>query len=167
MHSLRKSAKHARAVAVFVSLLATRDLSAQGLRVTVELSKAEFFEGEPIYVLAKVTNVGPDTAWIAPFHFASEALRMNLTRKDAVPVPYHGIVADLRVGRAWRGIPLPPDADAYESAVLQSWWGIAEARGLFLDRLLAGEYELSVAFDAYELVAGSAPIVIEAQSVRF
>src|SRR6266567_808295 len=167
MRNLRNSATPVCTAVVFISLLAARDLAAQALRVTIELSKSEFFEGEPVYALATLANISPDTAWTAPFHFASQALRMSLIRKAGAPVAYHGIVADLRFGPAWRGMPLPPGAQALESVVLQSWWGVPEERGLFLDELGPGEYVLSAAFDAYQSIPEAAPLLIEADPVAF
>jgi len=56
------------------------------LSLTTDVGKAEFFEGEPIFILVQLRNLGHDTAWVGDFGFVSTAGEVSVRRRDGKPV---------------------------------------------------------------------------------
>lgn len=130
---------------------ATVALAAQRLTLEARLGKAEFFEGEPIFVLFELRNDGTDSAWISHFGLAYGNLAAVLRRSDRAVLEDVGPIADFFPGSGWRGLPLGPSESIFAPAVLQDRWGEAgpSAPNVFLHHLGAGEYELQARFDAH------------------
>jgi len=62
---------------------------AQQLKLTADVGKTAFFEGEPIYLLVRLENVGTDTAWVTFFGLGSLPVMLSFTRANGNPVPVH------------------------------------------------------------------------------
>src|SRR2546422_9317181 len=92
------------------ALTTTRPLTglAQQLKLSAEVGKAEFFEGEPIYLLVRLQNLGTDTAWATFFGLGTLPFTMGVTRDNGNPVPGRMRSVDLVVLPNWRGHPRPP-----------------------------------------------------------
>lgn len=144
------------------------DALAQRLSLKVVLAKDVYFESEPIYLLLDLANNGGDTAWVGQFALVYNNLRVTITRDGQTPVPRQGLIVDDFSSGMWRGIPIAPGAHAYETAVLQSWWGDPPEQGsrLFRTRLVAGTYEVHAEFDAHGGLP-LAPVLVDASPVSF
>ena len=72
------------------ALTTTRPLTglAQQLKLSAEVGKAQFFEGEPIYLLVRLRNLGTDTAWVTFFGLGTLPFTMAVTRENGHPVQY-------------------------------------------------------------------------------
>src|SRR5206468_10063278 len=84
------------------------------LDLSVHLGKSEFFEGEPLYVVFDLANLGPDTAWTMPFNRASWNLRADLRRSDGTLLPEGGPIVDYLYPPGYRGEPLAPGDHVYD-----------------------------------------------------
>jgi len=82
----------------------------QQLILTAEVGKTEFFEGEPVYLLVRLQNVGADTAWTFFFNLFSPAVTLFARRGHGTPAPVSKPVEDRLVRPSWRGEPVPPGA---------------------------------------------------------
>src|SRR5438105_7320194 len=110
-----------RTALLATALTTTRPLTglAQQLRLSAEVGKAEFFEGEPIYLLVRLQNLGTDTAWVTFFGLGTLPFTMAVTRDDGNPVPVRMPSIDFHVPPSWRGDPVPPGASVMNTLVLQ------------------------------------------------
>src|SRR5437867_8126966 len=79
------------AILVATALSTAPPVSALGqqLKLSADVGKTEFFEGEPIYLLVRLENVGTDTAWITFFGSGSLPMMLSLARANGNPVPVH------------------------------------------------------------------------------
>lgn len=118
------------------------------LTLTADVGKTVFFEGEPIFLLLRLTNVGSDTAWVIDdFAAISHAVQMSL-RRDGEAVPVGGLWIDymcpLNGDRC--GKPLAPGKSRLTAGILQDRAGDERdrKRSLFMHHLPPGEYELRV-----------------------
>ena len=68
--------------ATVATLVPTRGATQQ-LVLTADVGKTEFFEDEPVYLLARVQNLGPDTAWVDSFGLASHDAFTTSARRRA------------------------------------------------------------------------------------
>src|SRR5947208_4958810 len=157
-----------RAALTSLLLLTGSPAVSQDLRLRAVLNKELYYESEPIYLLLELTNGSRDTAWVAPHEMAYQNMVVTIVRDDGIRVPKHGLIADGVVARGWRGIPIAPGEHAYQTTVIQDWWGEDPVRGsrLFRRRLGPGRYELRATFDAYRGLP-IPPLHIEAPPVRF
>jgi len=129
--------------------LASAEAPQQALRLTIQIDTTEFFEGQPVFFVMELANVGLDTTWVAPFRIATGDLHMSLVRSDGSVVPKRQTIVDEVVTGPWRGWPLPPGASLYETGDLQVAWGDNGPlnRTLFALNLAPGSYELQASFN--------------------
>jgi len=153
------------------ALTTTRPLTglAQQLKLSAEVGKAELFEGEPIYLLVRLQNLGTDTAWGTFFGAGTLPFTMAVTRENGNPVPVRMPFVDVRVGLDWRGDPVPPGASVMNTLVLQDlagdeWHG---GRHLFLFHFPPAEYEVHVEFAAHLGVPRTTPLTLRAPPILF
>src|SRR5207247_10431173 len=113
------------------ALTTTRPLTglAQQLKLSAEVGKAELFEGEPIYLLVRLQNLGTDTAWGTFFGAGTLPFTMAVTPEHGNPVPVRMPFVDVRVGLDWRGEPVPPGASVMNPLVVQELGGDGWAGG--------------------------------------
>src|SRR5438132_13644197 len=85
------------------ALTTTRPLTglAQQPKLSAEVGKAEFFEGEPIYLLVRLENRGTDTAWVTFFGLGTLPFTMAVTRENGNPVPVRMRNDDFSVPPNW------------------------------------------------------------------
>jgi len=117
--------------------------------LTVLLSKTEFFEAEPIYVVFRLTNERGDTAWLNRFSIAEGNLHVILTRSGEA-IPDNGFVVDYIRGPSWRGVPVASHESLFDAVTLQARWGFRDSvfRNLYtVGPLPVGNYELRAIFD--------------------
>ena len=102
-----------------------------------------------MYVTFELANTGSDTVWVPMYGLAYGNLRATLTRDDASVVPHLGLHADFWPVAGWRGVPVPPGAALYETAVLQDGWGYSgpSAPNLYIAHLPVGRYQLRAQFN--------------------
>src|SRR2546429_7869707 len=64
----------------------------QQLILSAEVGKSTFFEGEPVYLLVRLQNLGTDTAWTASSHLLSPPVTLSVSRGHGktAPVPQPG-----------------------------------------------------------------------------
>src|SRR5919108_5904911 len=72
----------------------------RGLALSVILPKTEFFEGEPIYAVFRLTNQGAETAWVNRFSIAEQRLHVSIQRLSE-RLPDTGPVVDFFPGPGW------------------------------------------------------------------
>jgi len=96
---------------------------AQNIRLSVEAPKAEFFEGEPVYLLVRAFNAGSDTAWLMPPDLGQRTLVLVVTRPDGSRVPELAVWMDYAYPPGWKGVALAPGGTRFEVAVLQDFFG--------------------------------------------
>lgn len=157
---------------LFVTTLTTSrvdDGSAQQLILTADVGKTEFFEGEPIFLLVRLANLGLDTAWVSDFALVSPAVDLSVRRRDGKPVPVGGLIADTWYGAKWRGDPVAPGRSLLSAEALQFHAGDEREyrRSLFPKHLAPGEYELRVRFHAHWAVAQAQALTLEAPAISF
>jgi len=117
--------------------------------LTVVLSRTEFFEAEPIYVVFRLTNERGDTAWVNRFSIAERNLHVILTRSGEA-IPDNGLVVDYIRGPSWRGVPVASHESLFDAVTLQTRWGFRDSafRNLYaVGPLPRGSYELRAIFD--------------------
>ena len=153
------------------ALTTTRPLTglAQQLKLSAEVGKAQFFEGEPIYLLVRLRNLGTDTAWVTFFGLGTLPFTMAVTRENGHPVPVRMPFVDFRVGPNWRGDHVPPGASVMNTLVLQDlagdeWPG---GRHLFLFHFPPTEYEVHVEFAAHLGVPRTTPLTLRGPPILF
>src|SRR5256884_4835037 len=141
----------------------------QQLRLSADVGKTTFFEGEPVYLLVRLQNVGTDTAWTASSDLLSPAVTLSVSRGHGKTAPVPKPVSDHFVRPSWRGEPVPPGADFQETVVLQVIMGDAwDIRShLFPHHLSPDQYELHLDFDAHWGVPRTTPLIIEAGPIVF
>jgi hypothetical protein len=144
-------------------------LAQQQLLLTADVSKAEFFEDEPIYLLVRLQNVGTDTARISFFNLFSPAVTVSVRRGHGELVDVIKPVLDFAVPDAWPGQPVPPGATLLKTMVLQEIMGDEAdfSRHLFSNHLAPDDYELHVAFRAHWGIRGATRLIVKAAPVVF
>jgi hypothetical protein len=159
------------ALLLATALTTTRPLTglAQQLKLSAEVGKAEFFEGEPIYLLVRLRNLGTDTAWVTFFGLGTLPFTMAVTRNNGNPVPVRMPSINFVVPPNWRGDPVPPGASVMNTLVLQDLAGDEWPRGrhLFLLHFPPAEYEVHVEFAAHLGVPRTAPLTLRAAPIIF
>jgi len=142
---------------------------AQQLKLSADVGKTEFFEGEPIYLLVRLENVGTDTAWVTFFGLGTLPVQLSLARENGNPVPVHLPFIDWRAPQNWRGNPIAPGGTVINTLVLQDLAGDEQAspRHFFLFRFLPDRYELHVEFSAHAGVPRTTPLLLKAAPVSF
>ena len=128
----------------FDGALPTRAPAQGTFRVSVQAAKTEFFEGEPVYLLLRVTNTGADTAWVSPPDLASRELIILTTRSDGSAVPELRTWLDYYYPLNWKGVPLPPGGTWHQTAVLQDYFGDdgADVTPIYNRHLRPGTYRV-------------------------
>jgi len=153
------------------ALTTTRPLTglAQQLKLSADVGKAEFFEGEPIYLLVRLQNLGTDTAWVTFYGLGTLPFTMAVTRENGNPVPARMPSVDFLVPPNWRGDPVPPGASVMNTLVLQDLAGDEWPRGrqLFLFHFPPAEYKVHVEFAAHLGVPRTAPLTLRAAPIIF
>jgi len=142
---------------------------AQQLKLSAEVGKAAFFEGEPIYLLVRLQNLGTDTAWVTFFGLGTLPFTMAVTRENGNPVPMRMRSVDFLVPPNWRGDPVAPGASVMNTLVLQDlagdeWPG---GRHLFLFHFPPAEYEVHVEFAAHLGVPRTTPLTLRGPPILF
>jgi hypothetical protein len=115
------------------------------------LGKAEYFEGEPIYVVFRLRNTSTsDTAWVQPFQLMPDRLNVMLKRSDGSIVPQQILWIDYAWPTAYRGMPIAPGGELFLVIVLQESWGVEPraAEKVFLHHIAPERYTLVARFDA-------------------
>ncbi len=142
---------------------------AQQLVLTAGVEKQTFFEGEPIYLLVRLQNVGTDTAWVRPFNLFSPAVTLFAGRGYADPSPVAKPTRNYSMPPSWRGEPIPPGTGVLNTMVLENIFGDEwdSRRHLFTHHLAPNEYELRVEFDAHGGVPGTTPLTVKSTPVAF
>src|SRR2546426_11692067 len=153
------------------ALTTTRPVTAlaQQLKLSAEVGKAEFFEGEPIYLLVRLQNLGTDTAWVTFYGLGTLPFTIAVTRENGSPVPVRMRSVDFLVPPNWRGDPVPPGASVMNTLVLQDLAGDEWPRGrhLFLFHFPPAEYKVQVEFAAHLGVSRTAPLTLRAAPIIF
>lgn len=151
-----------------VACALAQTLSAQTLNLSVGLGKSVFFESEPVYVLIQLRNDGTDTAWTADFELETGSIQLVLRGPDGSTVSRNGLVAEAWRQPGWRGQPVAPGQSVYETAVLQSQWGLEPpAKSKLYRRVLQpGTYSIIASFDVHAGVS-DLPQRVESSPVRF
>jgi hypothetical protein len=108
---------------VLLVLGSSRAASQSQFRISVEASKSEFFEGEPIYLLIRTVNTGHDTAWVMPPDLGRRSMTLKVTRAEGSLVSELAGWVDYFYPPGWRGIPIAPGSSRFEIAVLQNHFG--------------------------------------------
>jgi len=164
------SARSAAAL-LFVSLAAAAPSSgiAQELVLTADVGKTTFFEGEPIYFLVQLQNVGTDTAWVYFFNLFSPAVTLSVSRGFGNPTPVAKPTRTYAMRQPWRGVPIPPGERVLNTIVLEDIIGDdRDTRShLFRHHVSPGDYQVRVEFDAHAAVAGAAPLTVKAAPIAF
>jgi hypothetical protein len=142
---------------------------AQQLVFSADVGRTEFFEGEPIYLLVRLQNVGIDTAWVFPFSLVSPAVTMFVRRGYGKAVPVGKPVFNYVVPPSWRGEPVPPGASLLNTQVLQHLMGDESniRSHLFPNHLSSGQYELRFEFHANAGVPYTTPLTVESPPIGF
>lgn len=157
-------------LALLVTLAATTPSfmpAQQQLRLTADVSKTDFFEDEPIFLLVRLLNAGTDTARVDFFSLLSPAVTLSLRRGEGKPAAVSKPAIDHLVRPSWRGDPLPPGANILQTMVLQDIAGDEQdiSRHLFAHHMSPDQYELRVEFDAHGGVPAATPLTLEANPV--
>src|SRR2546423_9415079 len=141
----------------------------QQLILSADVGKTTFFEGEPVYLLVRLQNVGTDTAWTASSDLLSPAVTLSVSRGHGKTAPVPKPVSDHFVRPSWRGEPVPPGADFQETVVLQVSMGdeLDIRSHLFPHHLSPDQYELHLDFDAHWGVPRTTPLIVEAAPIVF
>jgi hypothetical protein len=115
--------------------------------LVVHLDKAEFFEGEPIYVVIELRNPGLDTVRVAPFSLLDSWMSCRLRGGTLDQSQQTGVIVDYFTGPQYDGDPLAPGESKIQPVVLQGYWGLPGpmAHSLYLRRLSAGTYSFACA----------------------
>ncbi len=164
------SARSTAALLLFsVATAAPSSGIAQELVLNAGVGKTTFFEGEPIYFLVQLQNVGTDTAWVYFFNLFSPAVTLSMGRGLGNPTPVAKPTRNYVVRPPWRGVPIPPGASVLNTIVLQDILGDEwDSRShLFRHHLSPDEYELRVEFDAHAGLPGAAPLTLKAAPIAF
>jgi len=142
---------------------------AQQLILSAEAGKTEFFEGEPIYLLVRLRNVGHDTAWVTFFGLGTQTVTLSVTRGNGNPVPVGALSIDYILRPTWHGEPLAPGASVVNTQVLQDFAGDGSdiRTHLFAHHLSPDQYEVRVEFPAHAGVPGATPLLVTAAPVSF
>src|SRR2546429_604309 len=90
----------------------------QQLILSAEVGKTTFFEGEPVYLLVRLQNLGTDTAWTASFGLLSPAGALSGSRGHGQTAagPKPGFDHFVRASRP--GGPGPPRGAGYKAALI-------------------------------------------------
>ncbi len=160
-----------RIVALAGALIGALPLDGQSLELTATVADRVFSEGEPIYAIFRVTNLGADTAWITPFKVLTHAVGTSLARiGDDTQVPQRLVFEDIVTAPGWHGDPLPPGATRYATIDLQYLWGESGplSTTLFCRNLRPGVYRFRAWFIATPVTdPGVPPVRLEAPPVVF
>lgn len=121
----------------------------QTFRLVVETGKAEFFEGEPVYFLVRLTNAGRDSAWVTPPELTTRTVILWLTREDGTVVPELRLWVDHYYPQGWSGWPIAPAETRSEAGVLQNFYGDGGPRvtPVYHRHLNAGRYRLMARYN--------------------
>ncbi len=138
------------------------------LTLKIVLTKAESFEGEPIYALFELRNVGSDTVRIPPFGVNAGWLTGVLHRADGSLVPGgRSMWVDYVCPKTCNGDPMAPGGARYQPLMVQELWG--EQGPLPYEalyrRIDTGTYTLDVSF-RLDGVAGSTAVVASPVTLR-
>ncbi len=155
-----------------VATLVPTSGATQQLILTADVGKTEFFEDEPVYLLARVQNLGPDTAWVYSFGLASRgSLRISARRGDGQEVPVSRVWVDYMCARPGpcRGKPVPPGVNLLSTVVLQDIAGDGQntLRHLYRQHLAPDRYELRVELRAGGGALGTTPLAVQAAPIVF
>ncbi len=155
-----------------VATLVPTSGAAQQLVLTVDVGKTEFFEDEPVYLLARLQNLGPDTAWVYSFGLASvDAFTISARRGDGQEVPVGGVSVNYMCARPGpcRGKPVPPGVNLLSTIALQDIAGDGQniLRHLYAHHLAPDRYELRVEFRARGGALGTTPLAVQAAPIAF
>jgi len=123
--------------------------AASSLTLKIFLSKPEFFEGEPIYGLFELRNVGSDTVRIPPFGVNAGWLAAELHRPDGSVAPGgRNMIVDYICRETCNDDPVAPGQARYEPFIVQELWGERGPLpyGILFRRIDAGAYTLDVSF---------------------
>ncbi len=153
-----------------VATLVTTSGATQQLVLTADVGKTEFFEDEPVYLLARLQNLGPDTAWVYSFGLASQdVFTISARRGDGQEDPVGGISVNYMCPRPGpcRGKPVPPGVSLLSTVVLQDIAGDAQntSRHLYRQHLAPDRYELRVEFRARGGALGTTPLAVQAAPI--
>jgi hypothetical protein len=142
---------------------------AQQLILSSQVGKTAFFEGEPIYLLVRLQNLGADTAWVTFFGLGTQWVPLSVSRGDGTPVPVGTLYMDYRVSPTWRGEPLAPGASIVNTQVLQDFAGDQwnTRNHLFTHHLSPDQYEVHVEFAAHAGVPRTTPLLVRAAPISF
>ena len=155
-----------------VAILVPTSGATQQLVLTADVGKTEFFEDEPVYLLARLQNLGPDTAWVDSFGLASlDAFTISARRGDGQEVPVRGVSVNYMCVRPGpcRGKPVPPGVNLLSTIVLQDIAGDGQniLRHLYGQHLAPDRYELRVEFRARGGALGTTPLAVQAAPIVF
>ncbi len=124
-------------------------LQQSSLRLSIEVGKTEYFQGEPIYAVFRLRNTSTaDTAWVQPFQIMPDCLNVLLTRSDGSVVPHQVLWIDYATDAAYRGMPVLPGEELFELVLLQESWGVEPkpTERVFLHDVGPEHYTLSAQF---------------------
>src|SRR5206468_3343801 len=155
-----------------VATLVPTSGAAQQLVLTVDVGKTEFFEDEPVYLLARLQNLGPDTAWVYSCGLASvDAFTISARRGDGQEVPVGGVSVNYVCSRPGpcRGMPVPAGVNLLSTIALQDIAGDGQniLRHLYAHHLAPDRYELRVEFRARGGALGTTPLAVQAAPIAF
>ena len=160
-----------RAALLFISVATAAPSSeaAQQLVLTANVGKTTFFEGEPIYFLVQLKNIGTDTAWVYFFNLFSPAVTLSASRGLQNPTAVAKPISDYLLSPSWRGEPIAPGAAVLNTIVLQNIFGdqTNSRRHLFNHHLPPDEYEIRLEFDAHLGIPGATPLSVKAAPISF
>lgn len=157
--------------ATVVTLVPTSG-AAQHLVLTADVGKTEFFEDEPVYLFARLQNLGPDTAWVDSFGLvAHNSFTISARRGDGQQVPIGGIWIDYACARSGpcRGKAVPPGANLLSTVVLQEIMGESQGmlRHFYANHLRSDRYEIRIEFHAAGGALGTTPLSVQAAPIVF
>jgi hypothetical protein len=139
------------------------------LLLTADVGKSEFFEGEPIYLMVRLQNVGVDTARTYIFNLLSPAVTVSLKGRQGTTRFLVNYVLDYRTPASWLGEALAPGAAVLKTMVLQTLLGAEQdlRNHLFAHHLAPNDYELNVEFNAHLNLSRTLPLTIQARPIAF
>jgi hypothetical protein len=119
-------------VGVLLGLAACRSVSEPAaappsLVLTTLIDNKRHYEGEPIYFVMELQNVGPDTAWVDMFSFASLNMSGDIEPEHGRHLDVWGGVVDYYYPPEWRGNPIEPGGRRYLIDYVQSRWGVYDS----------------------------------------
>lgn len=117
------------------------------LRVT--LDRSAYAEGDPVYALVELRNVGTDTVCVPSMSLDQDWLKMDLSRDGVRIAGGKMLWVDEFYSPGYVGEPLPPGGAHYEPILLSERWsdGDRVSQALFLGRLPPGLYALVAQFN--------------------